>query len=95
MLAIGGLTFALIEGPAHGWSAGPLAAAGLGAMAFAVFLLLERRPEAMMPLALFRDPVFAAANGVTLLLYSAMGCAIFLLMLELQSGWNSPRSRQA
>ena len=86
VLAIGGLTFALIEGPAHGWSAGPLAAAGLGAMAFGVFLLLERRPEAMMPLALFRHPVFSATNAVTLLLYSAMGCAIFLLMLELQIG---------
>lgn len=39
-----------------------------------------------MPLSLFRQPVFAATNGVTLLLYSAMGCAIFLLMLELQIG---------
>jgi len=39
-----------------------------------------------MPLALFRHPVFSATNAVTLLLYSAMGCAIFLLMLELQIG---------
>jgi len=86
VLAIGGLTFALIEGPAHGWGAAPLAAAGTGAMAFLGFLLLERRPGAMMPLALFRHPVFTAANGVTLLLYSALGCALFLLMLELQLG---------
>jgi MFS family permease len=86
VLAIGGLTFALIEGPAHGWGAAPLAAAGVGAVSFAVFLLLERRPDAMMPLALFRHPVFAAVNGVTLLLYAALGCALFLLMLELQIG---------
>src|SRR6185369_2303933 len=86
VIAIGGLTFALIEGPAHGWGPGPLAAAALGAVALAVFLLLERRPDAMMPLALFRHPVFSATNAVTLLLYSAMGCAIFLLMLELQIG---------
>ena len=86
VIAIGGLTFALIEGPSHGWGAAPLAAAGAGALAFVVFLLLERRPGAMMPLTLFRHPVFAAANGVTLLLYSALGCAIFLLMLELQIG---------
>ena len=85
-LAVGGLTYALIEGPAHGWGPGPLASAGLGAVAFVAFLALERRPEAMMPLALFRLPVFSATNGVTLLLYSAMGCAIFLLMLELQIG---------
>jgi len=86
VVAIGGLTFALIEGPAHGWGPGPLAAAALGAVAFGVFLQLERRPDAMMPLALFRHPVFSATNGVTLLLYSALGCAIFLLMLELQIG---------
>jgi MFS family permease len=55
-------------------------------VAFAVFLVLERRPGAMMPLSLFRHPVFSAANGVTLLLYSALGCALFLLMLELQIG---------
>jgi EmrB/QacA subfamily drug resistance transporter len=85
-LAIGGLTYALIEGPAHGWGAAPLAAAGVGAVAFGVFLQLERRPDAMMPLSLFRDPVFSATNGVTLLLYSAMGSALFLLMLELQIG---------
>jgi EmrB/QacA subfamily drug resistance transporter len=86
VLAIGGLTFALIEGPAHGWGPGSLAAAGLGAVAFGVFLQLERRPDAMMPLSLFENPVFAATNGVTLLLYSAMGSVIFLLMLELQIG---------
>jgi EmrB/QacA subfamily drug resistance transporter len=86
VLAIGGLTFALIEGPAHGWSPESLAAAGLGAVAFGVFLQLERRPDAMMPLSLFRHPVFSATNAVTLLLYSAMGCVIFLLMLELQIG---------
>jgi len=39
-----------------------------------------------MPLSLFRNPVFSATNGVTLLLYSAMGSALFLLMLELQIG---------
>jgi hypothetical protein len=86
VLAIGGLTYALIEGPAHGWGAAPLVSAALGALAFGVFLQLERRPQAMMPLALFRHPVFSATNGVTLLLYSAMGCVIFLLMLELQIG---------
>jgi len=85
-LAIGGLTFALIEGPSHGWDAPALVSAALGIVALVVFLRLERRPEAMMPLSLFRHPVFSATNGVTLLLYAALGCAIFLLMLELQIG---------
>ena len=85
-LAVGGLTFALIEGPAHGWRLGVLLVAAAGAVSLAVFLRVERRPGAMMPLSLFGNPSFAAANGVTLLLYSALGCALFLLMLELQLG---------
>jgi EmrB/QacA subfamily drug resistance transporter len=86
VLAVGGLTFALIEGPAHGWDRAAIASAAVGAVAMLAFRLLERRPEAMMPVSLFENRVFAATNGVTLLLYSALGCAIFLLMLELQLG---------
>ena len=83
-LGVGALTFALIEGPAHGWRPAVLLAAGAAAVSLAVFLRIERRPDAMMPLSLFAEGAFAAANGVTLLLYSALGCALFLLMLELQ-----------
>jgi len=89
-LAVGGTTFALIEGPAHGWDPVALLAAVVGGVSLAIFLRVERRPEAMMPLSLFRSPVFAAANGVTLLLYAALGCALFLLMLELQLGMGFP-----
>lgn len=85
-LAVGGVTFALIEGPAHGWTRLPILAALLGVAALLAFLRLERRPDAMMPLSLFRDAAFAATNAVTLLLYAALGCALFLLMLELQLG---------
>ncbi|HET9037059.1 MAG TPA: MFS transporter [Myxococcaceae bacterium] len=90
VLAVGGVTFALIEGPAHGWRPTALLAAGVGVVALAVFLRVERRPGAMMPLSLFRVPTFAATNGVTLLLYSALGCALFLLMLQLQLGMGVP-----
>ncbi|HUM09383.1 MAG TPA: MFS transporter [Myxococcaceae bacterium] len=85
-IAVGGVTYALIEGPAHGWTASVLVSAAVGAAGLVVFLRLERRPEAMMPLSLFRDAAFAATNAVTLLLYAALGCLIFLLMLELQIG---------
>ncbi|HZX43096.1 MAG TPA: MFS transporter [Myxococcaceae bacterium] len=85
-VAVGGVTFALIEGPAHGWTAPAVASVVLGAASLVAFLRLERRPGAMMPLSLFRDPAFAATNGVTLLLYAALGCLLFLLMLELQMG---------
>ena len=85
-IAVGGVTFALIEGPPHGWPAPAMASAAIGAASLVLFLRLERRPEAMMPLSLFRDPAFAATNGVTLLLYAALGCLLFVLMLELQIG---------
>jgi EmrB/QacA subfamily drug resistance transporter len=83
-LGVGGLTYATIEGPAHGWTAAPLVAAGLCILALGAFLRLESRPEAMMPLGLFRNPAFSATNGATLLLYTALNSSIFLLMLELQ-----------
>ena len=54
-VAVGGVTFALIEGPAHGWTAPALSSAVGGAASLVAFLQLERRPEAMMPLSLFRD----------------------------------------
>lgn len=85
-LAVGGVTYALIEGPAHGWTGPVLASAAVGVGSALLFLRLERRPGAMMPLSLFRDAAFTATNGVTLLLYAALGCVLFLLALELQLG---------
>jgi EmrB/QacA subfamily drug resistance transporter len=85
-VAVGGMTYALIEGPAHGWTASALGSAAVGAASLVAFLWLERRPGPMMPLSLFRDAAFAATNAVTLLLYAALGSLLFLLMLELQIG---------
>jgi EmrB/QacA subfamily drug resistance transporter len=83
-VAIGGLTYALIEGPAKGWPASTLAAAAVGGVAGIGFLWLERRPGAMAPLSFFRVPAFAGANLATLFLYAALNCGMFLLVLELQ-----------
>jgi EmrB/QacA subfamily drug resistance transporter len=83
-LGVGGLTYASIEGPAHGWTAAPVAAAVLCIVALGAFLRLETRPEAMMPLRLFRNAAFSATNGATLLLYTGLSASMFLLMLELQ-----------
>jgi EmrB/QacA subfamily drug resistance transporter len=89
-LGVGGLTYAAIEGPGHGWTAWPLVAAVVGAIALGLFLRLERRPEAMVPLGLFRNAAFSATNGTTLLLYTALSSALFLLTVELQmaAGWS-------
>src|SRR5256714_11453212 len=49
-----------------------------------VFIFVEaRRPHPMLPLALFRSPVFAGANLLTFLLYAALSGTFFFLPLNL------------
>jgi predicted MFS family arabinose efflux permease len=51
-----------------------------GAVALGLFLWHEKRAAApMMPLGLFRVPAFAHVNALTLLLYFALGGALFFL----------------
>jgi EmrB/QacA subfamily drug resistance transporter len=81
-LALGGTTYALIE-----WGH-PLAiwAAVVGVATAAGFLTVEARgTHPMMPLGLFRDRTFSAANGMTLLVYAALGAVLFFLVLQLQT----------
>ncbi len=77
--------FALTEGPQRGWSA-PLVATGVAGVALLVaFVITEARTRnPIMPLGLFRDREFAAANGVTLVVYAALAGALFLLPVQLQ-----------
>ena len=83
-LGIGGVTFALIEGPAGGWSIPAIAAAVVGVAALFAFVPLERRPLAMLPLSLFRSRTFTAANLTTLTVYAGLSSAMFLLAITLQ-----------
>ncbi len=58
----------------------------LGGAALVAFVLVERRsPHPLMPLRLFADRCFSAANALTLLVYSALGVFFFLLVLQLQT----------
>jgi len=85
-VALAGVTYALIEGPAHGWtrSSVPLAM-GLGIAAGVAFVLVERRARApMLPLGLFRVRQFSVTNVVTFIVYAALGGALFLLPVQLQ-----------
>lgn len=71
------------EGPG-GWET-----AVLGIVAFAAFLLVERRrgDRAIMPLAMFGTPSFAGLTVLTFLLYGAMGglfVALPYLLIELK-----------
>jgi len=82
---LGGAIYALIEGPARGWSGVAVAAAAGGAAALLAFVFVEKHKRApMLPMELFRSLQFSGANAVTLGLYFAMGGALFFLVLELQ-----------
>jgi len=90
MLAAGslaGIVYGLTEGPQSRWNAPALLCLGLGAMALAVFVVVESRAgHPMLPLELFRSRQFSAANAVTVVIYAALGGAFFLLPLQLQRG---------
>jgi len=84
LLALGGLgslVYGLIAAPGRGWSdALVIASLGAGVLLLAIFVWAESRSSApMMPLGLFRSTMFSGVNGLTLLLYAALGGAFFLL----------------
>jgi len=77
------LTFGLISLGEHASAAGAVA---LTCSAPATWLFIRhelRTPAPMMPPALFRNASFSGANALTLLLYAALGCLMFLLPLLL------------
>jgi MFS family permease len=60
-------------------------AAAIGAAALVAFPLIELRVESpLLPLKLFRSRQFTGANLTTLAVYTAVGGALFLLVLQLQ-----------
>jgi EmrB/QacA subfamily drug resistance transporter len=81
-LALGGLTYALISwGGVAAYVA--LAVAVLGA---ATYVVDERRSDhPMLPLGIFADRTFSAANAMTLVVYAALGAVLFFLVLQLQT----------
>jgi EmrB/QacA subfamily drug resistance transporter len=86
VLGLGGLAYGLIEGPSLGWSSHPVEVSLVVAVACLVgFVLIEGRvPAPMMPLVMFKRRQFSATNGVTFVVYAALGGALFLLPVELQ-----------
>ena len=85
-LGLAGVVDALIEGPAHGWTA-PTLVLGLGGLAALVaFVVIELRSAApMVPLSVFRSRQFSGANAVTFVVYGALGSVTFLLVVHLQT----------
>ncbi len=72
----------------HADTATTLLWTGAGALALVVFLWTEyRQPHPMMPLSLFRSPVFSAANLYSFLLYSGLSVVFFFMPMALVGGW--------
>ncbi|HEU0203835.1 MAG TPA: MFS transporter, partial [Burkholderiaceae bacterium] len=83
--ALSGIVYAFMEAPTQHWSAAPVRVAlVVGIAAAAAFVVVERRvPAPMVPLSLFRDRDFSGVNVLTLLLYAALGGALFFFPLNL------------
>jgi EmrB/QacA subfamily drug resistance transporter len=81
------LVWGVIHGHEDGWtSLGILSALGAGAGLVVAFLIWEARAKApMVPLALFKNRPFAAANVASLLMYFGSFGAVFLLVQFLQT----------
>ena len=86
VVALAGIVYGLIEGPARGWAAPDvLVLLVLGVAASVAFVAAEgRRPGPMLPLEVLRVRQFTATNAVTFVVYSALGGALFLLPVMLQ-----------
>jgi EmrB/QacA subfamily drug resistance transporter len=81
---LAGVVYALIEGSGH-WTVVPVIAAAVSAAALVAFPLVEARVAApLLPTGIFRSWQFTGVNLTTLMVYGALGGALFLLTLQLQ-----------
>ncbi len=84
-VGLAGVTYALIEVPSRGWTFTTVTAAIIGTAALVAFPLIEHRVRSpFLPLKLFRSRQFTGANLTTLAMYTAVGGALFLLVLQRQ-----------
>ena len=84
-LGLAGVTYGFIDSSNRGFGH-PLVVGALagGVMLLLLFLWVEtHRSSPMVPLGLFRSPTFSGANGLTLLLYTALTGVFFFLPLNL------------
>ena len=78
-VGLGGIVYGLIESSNAGFgSVAVIVSLFLGALALVAFFVRERRTQKpMLPLSLFRSRNFSGANLLTLLLYAALGGALY------------------
>jgi EmrB/QacA subfamily drug resistance transporter len=85
-LGLGLLTWGLTLLGAGGPGSLSVGTTAAGVLALVAFVLVERRsPHPLVPPALFRNPIFSAANAATLLIYGALSVVFVLLVLQLQT----------
>lgn len=84
-LGLAGVVYALIEAGRLGFSHGMvLAALGGGVVLLVTFVAREARAgDPMLPLGLFRSATFSGVNLLTVLLYGALGGALFFVPFNL------------
>lgn len=90
-VVLAGTSYALIEGPEAGLATVEVVAAAAAVTAVVALWFVERdRRGSMLPVELFADRTFAVANGLTFVIYGAMGVLFFLLSIQLQvtAGWS-------
>jgi EmrB/QacA subfamily drug resistance transporter len=84
--ALASLTYAIIEGPRHGWSSPEIL--GLFAFSAACFVALVgyelRRPEPLLEMRFFRSAPFSGATAIAICAFAALGGFLFLNTLYLQ-----------
>jgi EmrB/QacA subfamily drug resistance transporter len=91
VVGLGALTFGLTRAGGAGYSGQVIATVGSGLTCLVAFVVVEARSAApLVPLELFRNRQFSAANVVTFLVYAALGVIFLLLVLQLQvvAGWS-------
>lgn len=85
-IALGGITYGLIEGPINRWQAGSLIPLAIGVFFGAIFLWFESRSkDPMVHLDLFKSRNFSGANLMTLAMYGALSGFMFSLVIYLQT----------
>ena len=97
-IGLAGTTYALIQAPDDGASAAVVVSGAVGVLALGRFVLVERRSaNPMLPLSLFSNRQFTAANLVTVVVYAALGGVFFLLVafLQISMGWSPVASGAA
>jgi EmrB/QacA subfamily drug resistance transporter len=82
-VGLGAITYALIEVGSRPATTIAIAAV-IGVVAMVAFAVSQRRPDPMVPPAIFTSRVFNASNLLTLVVYGALSALTLLLVLQLQ-----------